>query len=754
MERFKISGVFVSILYLFLQVNAPAQSYVLIGWNDLGMHCANKDFSKLAVLPPYNNVSAQLIKKIPGAAPQVITAGVLVEYSIPGNTYSVGKTNFWTFAQQLFNLPQPLPDNIGLTGKGLTGTLDPTGNYFVAHGIPVTPFQDNNLTNESPYQLIHLVAKNQSTMEILAQTDVVIPVSNEIGCVQANCHSSEQSILNQHENAVLTTPVLCANCHADNALGTPGVPGVPSFSLAMHGHHAELGLPATTATCYKCHPGPNTQCFRDVMSQITNPTINCENCHGTMQAIALSIENGRRPWLDEPKCGDVLCHGSQYSEQTGKLFRQSQGHGNLFCSACHSSPHAILPSRETNDNLQNITLQGFAGTLQVCSVCHGDNPATGGPHQSFVQYFPLTVTVTDGWNMVSVPGLLPSNQNVTTWWPYRDMGASVFKYSGSYQQVTNAAPTEGYWMKHTGSRIYNTGDEWPSAGIQMVAHNPIPAGGGWNLIGGLEDVVPVSSITTTPPNLISGAIYKYQSGYISAASIEPGFAYWVNLTAAGQINIPQMLPGPIKSAMQTSTEGFGRIIITDNSGSSYTLYAASGANDMNQFELPPVPPPGIFDIRYSSQRYVEDLSSPRGIEMQGLQYPVRVRAEGKALIVSDESGKEIERLRSGEETLINTPGKLYVSENIIPAAYSLDQNYPNPFNPGTTIQFALPEDAGNVKLTIYNELGEKVADLVNTALKAGIYKYTWNADNVSSGLYIYQIVTGKFISTKKMILIR
>ena len=97
-----------------MQFNVTAQSYVLVGWNDLGMHCANKDFSKIAILPPFNNIYAQLIKKTPGQIPQVITSGVIVEYNIPGNTYSVGKTNFWTYAQQLFGLPQPLPDNIGL----------------------------------------------------------------------------------------------------------------------------------------------------------------------------------------------------------------------------------------------------------------------------------------------------------------------------------------------------------------------------------------------------------------------------------------------------------------------------------------------------------------------------------------------------------------------------------------------------------------------------------------------------------------
>jgi hypothetical protein len=118
-----------------------AQQYILLGWNDLGMHCANKDFSKMAVLPPYNNVYAQLILKMPNQNPQIVKDGFIIEYSIPGNTYSVGKTNFWTYAQQLFGLPQPLPQNIGLTGKGLTGILDTGSNYFSAVGIPLTPYR-------------------------------------------------------------------------------------------------------------------------------------------------------------------------------------------------------------------------------------------------------------------------------------------------------------------------------------------------------------------------------------------------------------------------------------------------------------------------------------------------------------------------------------------------------------------------------------------------------------------------------------
>jgi hypothetical protein len=749
-NQLRFRGIFIPILIFFLQFIVTAQSYVLVGWNDLGMHCANKDFSKIAILPPFNNIYAQLIKKTPGQIPQVITSGVIVEYNIPGNTYSVGKTNFWTYAQQLFGLPQPLPDNIGLTGKGLTGTLDPEGNYYFARGIPITPFQDNNLTTESPYQLIHLVAKDQTSLQVLATTDVVIPVSNEVGCVQSGCHSSEQNILNQHEDATLTAPVLCASCHADNALGTTGDPELPSFSEAIHGKHAELGLPATTETCYKCHPGPNTQCFRDVMSQITNPTITCENCHGTLQMIAQSINNGRQPWLEEPKCGDALCHGSQYSEQPGKLFRESKGHGNLLCSACHSSPHAILPSREANDNLQNIALQGFSGTLQVCTVCHGDNPTTGGPHQGTIQYFQLSVSVTLGWNMVSAPGLHPTDQNVVTWWPHKT--GTVWGFNGvQYAARTVTTPGEGYWMKNTVAETYN----YPA--ITIVPHNPIPATLGWNMLGGYETSPTITSLKAANPQ-ITGTVWGFNGvQYVSATNLVPGYSYWVKVTSAGNITIPDALAkGNEDEAL--FKEDWGRIILTDAAGLSYTLYSVKGEVDLAQYEMPPMPPAGMFDIRFSSGRIAEDInSSIQTIEMSGVTYPLTVRVENMDIRLMDEIGRTINvNLKSGEDVVISDASviKLMVSGELIPDKYSLEQNYPNPFNPSTVIEFSLPEDVSNVKLSVYDALGEKVAELVNTALTAGKYQYQWNAENVATGMYIYELRTDKFVSVKKMILMK
>jgi hypothetical protein len=97
---------------------------------------------------------------------------------------------------------------------------------------------------------------------------------------------------------------------------------------------------------------------------------------------------------------------------------------------------------------------------------------------------------------------------------------------------------------------------------------------------------------------------------------------------------------------------------------------------------------------------------------------------------------------------------IYGKAPTAPTNYDLSQNYPNPFNPSTTIEFSIPENVSNVKLSIYNILGEKVAELVNTALQAGNYSYKWDAGNFASGMYICELRTDKYVSVKKMLLLK
>jgi hypothetical protein len=351
--------------------------FVLLGWNDLGMHCYDLDYSDMAVLPPYNTLWAQVIRR--GDPPELVTAGITVSYSFQDNTRSDNKTNFWEFDQDLFGVD--LAPNVGLAGKGLAGEMDLAGgDHFEAVGIPITEFRDSAPTTPDYFQLADLVVKETASGDVLDTTTIVAPVSSEMRCV--DCHSrptasTRQNILRLHDeeegtHLMTQRPVLCADCHADPALGLPGTPEVPSLSEAMHHQHAEEG--AGAGDCYACHPGPQTRCLRDVMSQ-TPSSIWCTDCHGHLADMG---RPGRTPWMDEPRCGN--CHEPRFVENAGKLYRFSTGHGGLYCESCHNSTHAILPSREEKDNLQSAATQGFAGTIQECIVCHLTRPGEGGPH--------------------------------------------------------------------------------------------------------------------------------------------------------------------------------------------------------------------------------------------------------------------------------------------------------------------------------------------------------------------------------------
>jgi predicted GH43/DUF377 family glycosyl hydrolase len=91
--------------------------------------------------------------------------------------------------------------------------------------------------------------------------------------------------------------------------------------------------------------------------------------------------------------------------------------------------------------------------------------------------------------------------------------------------------------------------------------------------------------------------------------------------------------------------------------------------------------------------------------------------------------------------------------SIIPEGYSLDQNYPNPFNPTTTIEISVPKSE-YVTLKIYNLLGQELSTLVSDKLQAGYYKFSWDARELASGVYLYKMQTGEFTEIRKMILLK
>ena len=233
--------------------------------------------------------------------------------------------------------------------------------------MPLVPVNDGGTWN--PYQTAQITVSN-SAGTILAQTRAMVPTSDEINC--ARCHGANAflDVLQVHDadngtTLVADAPVLCASCHGSPALGSaPGDTGSSGRYLSdvMHDQHKDKG-----AACYDCHPGSQTKCSRSLAHTAADG--NCIACHGTLAQMAALIQSGDKiPWVDEPQC--VTCHQVSGVSTGTELYRNSTGHGGVYCEGCHQSPHAMVPSREAGDNYQALQYMGAAVSLGSCGACH------------------------------------------------------------------------------------------------------------------------------------------------------------------------------------------------------------------------------------------------------------------------------------------------------------------------------------------------------------------------------------------------
>ena len=171
----------------------------ILGWNNLGMHCMDSDYSVFSILPPYNTIEAQLIvggKLVTNGSGYTITYQAVADPSGSFNSTSVGKGNYYAYANPLYTTNTLSPD-ANISGWSMPGTnntpqamlFDQTNtatlvNWWRAEGIPLTPYDDAH--NKNPYPMMRIIAKSGATP--IATNDIVLPVSDEMDC--RACHAS------------------------------------------------------------------------------------------------------------------------------------------------------------------------------------------------------------------------------------------------------------------------------------------------------------------------------------------------------------------------------------------------------------------------------------------------------------------------------------------------------------------------------------------------------------------------------------
>lgn len=360
------------------------------------------------------------------------------------------------------------------------------------------------------------------------------------------------------------------------------------------------------------------------------------------------------------------------------------------------------------------------------------------------------IDINEDWNLVSVP-VIKDDMTVEAIFP--SASSSAFAYSNGYQQVTELQNKQGYWLKFEEDTTYMIEGE--------KVTGTIPVNEGWNIVGPYEIEIPVSSINTQPENILASEFFGFNGSYNIPENLQPGKGYWIKVSQDGELLLNSKKENIRASANKfVSSNAESSVTIEDNAGNSSSLYFSGNSESVNKAIMPPVPPEGSFDVRFSSNKFIAEHNSQfKKIEINTDNYPVKLTSNNIDLIVVYNNGTErYEKSLADDETVTITDPQIKsvnVKSKAAPQRFALLQNYPNPFNPSTIIEFKLAKKS-EVKLTVYNILGERVKTLTSGELSAGSHKVKFDAgNNWSSGIYFYKLeINNSRIITKKMILLR
>ncbi len=353
----------------------------------------------------------------------------------------------------------------------------------------------------------------------------------------------------------------------------------------------------------------------------------------------------------------------------------------------------------------------------------------------------FSTSVNSGWNIISVPVRAP-DMNYTS--IFYGTSSQPFAYNNGYVTTTTLSNGVGYWLRFNSANNFNiTGYIYQPENMNVTS--------GWNLIGPFDKNIPVSSVVSNPSGIVNSFFFGYTDRYVVAETLKVGKGYWVRTTASGYLykgstdNIENV---PAANAFANLSEL--RFSSVENGNAS--LYLGMADELTGDYTMPPVPPQGIFDVRFGTDRFAEVIGQSQIVKLNSATGETKLtvyNTKGVKFRVKDAIDGSIlnEELTEGREILVpaNLNTLVIESSGILPLTYELSQNYPNPFNPVTTIKYQIPKD-GMVKLVLFDVLGREVKMLVNNFQPAGAYSVRLDASDLSSGVYFYKLSVSSSVS--------
>ncbi len=368
-----------------------------------------------------------------------------------------------------------------------------------------------------------------------------------------------------------------------------------------------------------------------------------------------------------------------------------------------------------------------------------------------------------GWNLVSLP-VRPADPFWKVVFP-NALDKPRYFFQGAYYQEDNLQVGRGYFVKYgalldsiiAGARVTSVGRE---------TQYKVRLGQGWNTIGGLSVPVSVDNIQFDPlndvspiPTRVSGVYwYKTDEGYKEVSVLEPGKGYWVKTSDEGYLRLSALkASGVVKDRKWSILRNSDAVVIRDQGQHTGRLYITREQEVSRLFELPPVPPAGLFDVRFASGSYVENLENAV-IEFRGVQYPVVISIEHPSQsyrVVNPITGELLGTITKGssEAVIITDPNIKAVQlmgigvvsgENVV--------LYPTPAQDELFVEITARE-AQTAQIELITVLGKKIATY-RYEVQSGTQSVKLDVSNLPEGVYVCRVSLGDKQFAQRLVIAR
>ncbi|MFB6278562.1 MAG: FG-GAP-like repeat-containing protein [Salinibacter sp.] len=408
-----------------------------------------------------------------------------------------------------------------------------------------------------------------------------------------------------------------------------------------------------------------------------------------------------------------------------------------------------------NGSVEYTPDTGFAGTDQFAYEATDGSAADTATATIDVQADSTvrTIPLADGWSLVAVPLQTEAPSFGAVLSPC--FSGFFFEPGVGYQPVADGDPLppgQGLFANCSGGSVEVTGTRVDTPTVAVES--------GWNLVGPFADPVAAGSVGSTPEGIVQTPFFGFAGGYQAADTLRPGRGYWVKATESGTLDLSG---GAGNAAASVATarpqSGSGaqprvRLRWTDATGRSATLRLAAEASgpERARHALPPVPPSGMFDVRFEGGRSLAAGPGLHAVETQGLRPPVTVEwvgaGEGRSVRLRQE-GTEARLTPASPSVTLSTAGDIAVGLEAGPTTFRLERPAPNPASERAALEYALPEPT-EVNIGLYDVLGRRVAQVVDARKTTGQHEAELRTASLPSGTYFVRMQAGSVTKTRRL----